>query len=190
MRDIRRIFVHCTAGSQKQTLKDLLKEFKNKGWKNPGYHYTVFPDGKIEQLLSEDQVSNGVQGYNSTSINVSYVGGIDSKGRAVDNRTEAQKEALLTLLTELKQRYPNAHIMGHRDIWGKDISKWKKMCPCFDAETEYAHLDDIKLDKYEDAIDYSEPEAKPEVYVYDNKTDYTGFLKDLTPWRDKLVKKS
>ena len=30
MRDIRRIFVHCTAGSQKQTKNDLLKEFKNK----------------------------------------------------------------------------------------------------------------------------------------------------------------
>lgn len=60
MRDIRRIFVHCTAGSQKQTLKDLLNEFKNKGWKNPGYHYVVFPDGKIEQLLDEDKVSNGV----------------------------------------------------------------------------------------------------------------------------------
>jgi len=95
MREIKRIFVHCTAGSQKQTVKDLLQEFKAKGWNNPGYHYIVFPNGKIEQLLPESQVSNGVQGYNSTSINISYVGGIDNKGRAVDNRTEAQKEALL-----------------------------------------------------------------------------------------------
>ena len=99
MRDIRRIFVHCTAGNQKQTLKDLLNEFKAKGWSNPGYHYVVFPDGKVEQLLREDKVSNGVQGYNSTSINVAYVGGIDSKGRATDNRTEAQKASLLDLLT-------------------------------------------------------------------------------------------
>lgn len=179
MRDIRRIFVHCTAGSQKQTLKDLLNEFKNKGWKSPGYHYVVFPDGKIESLLAEDLVSNGVQGYNSTSINVAYVGGIDSKGRAVDNRTESQRVSMGSLLSELKQRYPNAHIMGHRDIWGKDKSKWKKMCPCFDAEAEYAYLDDVKLDKYEDAIDYSAEPAHPEIYIYDHKTDYTGLF---APW--------
>lgn len=48
MRSIKRIFVHCTAGSQKQTIEDLRKEFKNKGWKNPGYHYVVMPDGTIK----------------------------------------------------------------------------------------------------------------------------------------------
>lgn len=31
MRSIKRIFVHCTAGSQKQTIEDLRKEFRNKG---------------------------------------------------------------------------------------------------------------------------------------------------------------
>lgn len=85
--------------------------------------------------------------------------------------------------------------MGHRDIWGKDKSKWKKMCPCFDAETEYAFLDDVKLDKYEDAgIDETAP-AKPETYVLEHPRDYTGFLhpwgmpdadasskKNLKPW--------
>lgn len=140
MRDIRRIFVHCTAGSQKQTKNDLLREFKAKGWKAPGYHYVVFPDGKIEQLLAEDKVSNGVQGYNSTAINVAYVGGIDNKGAAVDNRTDSQKAALSKLLQSLKLKYPNVHILGHRDIWGKNPVKWKKQCPCFDAEKEYANI--------------------------------------------------
>lgn len=146
MRQINRIFVHCTAGSQKQTKQDLLKEFKNKGWKNPGYHFVVFPDGKIEQLLDIQKVSNGVQGYNSTSINVAYVGGIDSKLKPIDNRTLAQKRALDVLLLSIKMTYPKAHIMGHRDIWGKDSKKWKKWCPCFDAEEEYKHLNDVKCE--------------------------------------------
>ena len=144
----------------------------------------VFPDGKVEKLLDENLVSNGVQGYNSTSINVAYVGGIDHKGRAVDNRTDLQKAALLGLLEGLKLRYPNAHIMGHRDIWGKDKSKWKKQCPCFDAESEYAHLDDVKLGKYEDAtgvFDNGDPDdaspARPDLYVYENRADYTGLLR-------------
>ena len=162
MREIKRIFIHCTAGNQKQTKNDLLKEFKNKGWKNPGYHYVVFPDGKIEQLLDENEVSNGVQGYNSTSINIAYVGGIDSKGRPTDNRTKAQKKSLVVLLTAIKRDYPEAHIMGHRDIWGKDKRNWKKMCPCFDAEAEYANIDQlIKASKAEKApkpIDLTRPD--------------------------------
>ncbi len=140
MRQIKRIFVHCTAGSQKTTLKQLENEFKAKGWKSPGYHYVVFPDGKIEQMLDESKVSNGVRGYNSTSINVAYVGGVDSKLKPIDNRTDAQKASLVTMLTELKSRYPDAHIMGHRDVWGKDPKKWQKWCPCFDAEAEYAEI--------------------------------------------------
>ena len=187
MRDIKRIFIHCTAGSQKQTLKDLLNEFKQKGWTNPGYHYAVFPDGSIEYLLGEDKVSNGVQGYNSTSINIAYVGGIDNKGRATDNRTEAQKTSLLTILKELKTRYTNAHIMGHRDIWGKDSRKWKKQCPCFDAEKEYAFLDDVKLEKYEDAgitdIDSLELDAQYETYVLDHPRDYTGLFDKMMPFK-------
>ena len=102
MRQIKRIFVHCTAGNQKQTKNDLLKEFKQRGWRVPGYHYVVFPDGKVEQLLAEDKVSNGVQGYNSTSINVAYVGGVDRNLKPIDNRTNFQKDALRDLLFYLK----------------------------------------------------------------------------------------
>lgn len=158
MRKIERIFVHCTAGSQKTTLKQLENEFKAKGWKSPGYHYVVFPDGKIEQMLDESKVSNGVRGYNSTSINVSYVGGVDSKLKPIDNRTDAQKASLITLLTELKSRYPDAHIMGHRDVWGKDPKKWQKWCPCFDAEAEYAEIG--KIVPIRDAALMSEPIAQ------------------------------
>lgn len=144
MRKIKRIFIHCTAGSQKQTVADLRAEFKCKGWKNPGYHYVISSDGAITQLLDEQQVSNGVKGYNQTSINVAYIGGIDSNGKAIDNRTDAQKASLLKLLKELRGRYPKAQILGHRDISpdtnhnGK-VDSWERIkeCPCFDAMIEY-----------------------------------------------------
>ena len=188
MRDIQRIFIHCRAWSQKQTLKNLLNEFKAKGWSNPGYHYVVFPNGKVEQLLSEEKVSNGVQGYNSTSINVAYVGGINQYGKPEDNRTEAQKVALGNLLKELKTRYPNAHIMGHRDIWGKNPAKWKKQCPCFDAEEEYAGLDNVELGKYDDAGPWCDPEPQPieevvpEALKKPNKINWKEIFKKYTPW--------
>lgn len=141
MRKIERIFVHCTAGSQRQSIEDLKAEFRLKGWKYPGYHYVVDINGGIHQLLAIELVSNGVQGYNSTAINIAYVGGIDSKGKPIDNRTKAQKVALRSLLIELHRQYPHATIMGHRDIWGSNPKKWKKWCPCFDAKSEYKDIE-------------------------------------------------
>lgn len=147
MRKIERIFVHCTAGSQKQTVEDLKSEFKRKGWKNPGYHYVVMPNGRIECMLPEDSISNGVQGYNSTAINVAYVGGIDTKGNGVDNRTDEQKKSLKSVLCELKKKYPNAEILGHRDISPDKngngiVDPWERIkeCPCFNAKDEYKDL--------------------------------------------------
>lgn len=147
MRTIERIFVHCTAGSQKQTIEDLKAEFKAKGWKHPGYHYAVMPSGRIEQMLPEEEVSNGVQGYNSTSINVAYIGGIDRNSKAIDNRTSEQKKSLVDLLKQLRERYPKARIMGHRDISPDKngngiIDPWERIkeCPCFDAITEYKDI--------------------------------------------------
>ena len=63
-----------------------------------------------------------------------YIGGVDKQGRAIDNRTDAQKTSLVAILKELHSRYPDAEILGHRDIWGPDSRKWKKMCPCFDVK--------------------------------------------------------
>ena len=147
MRTIRYIAVHCTAGTQKQTIADLNAEFRRKGWKNPGYHYVVSPDGTITQLLDDDKVSNGVKGFNSITINVAYIGGINAAGKAIDNRTDEQKKVLRQLLANLKKKYPEACIQGHRDFSpdtnhnGKvDSYEWIKLCPCFDARTEYSDL--------------------------------------------------
>lgn len=140
MRKIKRIFVHCTAGSQNQTIDDLKEEFRRKGWQHPGYHYVIDINGGVHQLLAIEEISNGVQGYNSTAINIAYIGGIDSHGKPVDNRTPAQKDAMVLLLHKLKQRFPGAQIMGHRDIWGSDSRKWKKWCPCFNAIEEYKNI--------------------------------------------------
>lgn len=147
MRQIERIFIHCTAGNQNATVEDLIREFKAKGWRYSGYHYLVMANGAIKQLLPDSEISNGVKGYNSTAINVAYIGGIDTEGKAIDNRTGPQKKALRKLLTLLKSRYPEAEILGHRDISpdtngnGKvDVWERIKECPCFDAKDEYKDL--------------------------------------------------
>jgi N-acetylmuramoyl-L-alanine amidase len=151
MRSIKRIFIHCTASPQTWGVKELQAEFKSKQWSAPGYHYVVTEDGTRHQMWPLEKVSNGVHGYNSTAVNIAYVGGVfkDAKGKwqPIDNRTEAQKEELRTLVKVLHAKFPKAEILGHRDISpdtnnnGKvDPSEWIKTCPCFDVRKEYADI--------------------------------------------------
>ena len=160
MRKITRIFVHCTASWQLTTSEASLKtEFKDKGWKRPGYHYVVKPDGNIFQMLDESEVANGVRNYNQNSIHVAWIGGIDFEvinGKptkrviSVDNRTPRQRQALFDLLVKLKLKYRSAIIMGHRDIspdlnHNGVIDPWERIkeCPCFDAMVEFMDINKI-----------------------------------------------
>jgi len=143
-RSITRLFVHATASNQRTTTVSTLKaEFKARGWKNPGYHYVVFPDGAVVQMLSESGVANGVKGYNSNSVHVSWVGGYNG----VDNRTIAQKLTLIKVLKELRVKYPTAKILGHRDVSPDKnhngiVDPWERIkeCPCFEVRQEYKDI--------------------------------------------------
>lgn len=157
MRRISRIFVHCTASHQATTTeKSLRDEFKSKGWSAPGYHYVVKTDGNIIVMLDEEKVANGVRNYNKNSIHVAWIGGIDREHpKGIDNRTLEQKAALFDLLVKLKLKYPDAMIMGHRDIspdlnHNGIVDPWEyiKACPCFNAMEEY--MDINKITKCED----------------------------------------
>lgn len=133
MRKIKFIAVHCTATPQTTTISSIQNYWRNNlGWKMPGYHFIILPNGDVVQLLPIEQVSNGVKNYNSETINVAYLGGIDAKGAPMDNRTPKQKESLLKLLKELKKKFPNAAIQGHRDF-----PNVAKACPSFNAKNEY-----------------------------------------------------
>lgn len=129
MRKIDFIVLHCTAGPQSQTVEAIKGYWKNSlGWKDPGYHYLIKADGTAVQLHSIEKPSNGVAGHNSHSIHISYIGGVDKKGKAIDNRTDAQKQTQIELLKKFKAIFPNAKILGHRDFKGVT-----KQCPSFDV---------------------------------------------------------
>lgn len=136
MRRIDYLVVHCTATPQTSSVAGILNYWKTQlGWQKPGYHIIIPPDGISQRLLPDEQVSNGVAGYNSHALHVSYIGGIDAKGNGKDTRTAAQKAELLRILTRWKQAHPNARIQGHKDFPGVT-----KACPSFNAKAEYATL--------------------------------------------------
>ena len=134
MRNINYIAIHCTATQPESSIASIQNYWKNNlGWKNPGYHYIIDRFGNVVNLLPIELVSNGVQGYNSQTINISYVGGINKSGKPKDTRTEAQKQSILKILNELRVKFPKAKIQGHRDF-----PNVKKACLSFDAKKEYS----------------------------------------------------
>lgn len=155
MREIKRIFIHCTAGygdvdSIKRFWKDTLK------WKNPGYHRIVDLQGNVHAISPYENPTNGVKYYNSSSIHISYIGGVSRTDNrtAEDTRTNAQKKALIceikNALEFLKehQDISKIEILGHRDIspdknLNGRVDKWERIkeCPSFDAIPEYKNLE-------------------------------------------------
>ena len=133
MRNINYIAIHCTATQPESSIASIQNYWKNNlGWKSPGYHYIIDRFGNVVTLLPIELVSNGVQGYNLQTINISYVGGIDKSGNPINTRTVAQKQSILKLLKELRVKFPKVKIQGHRDF-----PNVKKACPSFDAKKEY-----------------------------------------------------
>lgn len=148
-RTITDIVIHCTATRAWQDFSadDIRRMHKAQGWADIGYHYVVRLDGTIEAGRDVDKIGAHVSGHNANSIGVVYVGGLDNQGKPKDTRTENQKHALLNLLLDLRQLYPNAKISGHRDFSpdknGNGIvepHEYIKQCPCFDAKTEYKSI--------------------------------------------------
>ena len=130
MRAIKYIVLHCTATPQNTTIDSIKKYWSEVlKWKSPGYHYMIKASGEIVNTFPIDKVSNGVAGYNTPSIHISYIGGVDAKNKPIDNRTDAQKVSQIKLLRDLKNKFPNAEIKGHRDF-----PKVNKACPSFDVK--------------------------------------------------------
>ena len=136
MRKIDLIVIHCSATRCNRSfpVTALIRCHADR-FGFTGYHYYITRDGQTYQTRHEQLVGAHAKGYNSHSLGVCYEGGLDTNGKPADTRTPKQKRALLKLLKKLKVAYPDARIVGHRDL--PDVHK---ACPCFNAKEEYQNL--------------------------------------------------
>ena len=125
MREIKYIVLHCTATPKNTTVQSIMNHWQNVlGWKSPGYHYIITPNGTEVQLADISKQTNGVKGYNKNSIHISYIGGLYD-----DDRTEDQKRTMAELVRKFRVIYPKAEILGHCDFPGVT-----KLCPNFNVK--------------------------------------------------------
>lgn len=131
--DVKFLVVHCSATPPQNnvTAADIDRWHRDKGWVMIGYHHVIKRDGTVEKGRPMDLPGAHVEGYNSQSIGICMVGGVDSSKlmKPENNFTPAQFASLERLLKELRPLFPKAVIQGHRDFPGV-----AKACPSFDAK--------------------------------------------------------
>lgn len=125
------IAVHCSAtrGGQDFTAADIDSWHRKQGWRQIGYHYVIRLDGTVEKGRPDDMPGAHVTGFNSRSLGVCLIGGVNDTGQPENTFTPAQFKALEALLRKLKKAHPKAVIQGHRDF-----PRVAKACPSFSVK--------------------------------------------------------
>lgn len=135
-RRITEIIVHCSATREGRdyTVADITSWHKKRGFNTIGYHYVIYRDGSLHLGRDVNLVGAHCTNHNTYSIGICYIGGCKTDGLSPkDTRTDAQKAALVSLLRDLRKKYPYAKIYGHRNFANK-------ACPSFDAKEEYKNI--------------------------------------------------
>ncbi len=130
------LVVHCSATKEDMDIgaDEIRRWHRQRGWLDIGYHKVIRRDGTIEDGRPDDVPGAHARGFNERSLGFVLVGGVESDGKTAEsNFTHAQWEALEGLLREYSERYPEAEILGHRDL-----PNVNKACPSFDVPEWWA----------------------------------------------------
>ncbi len=92
-------------------VEDIDRMHKNKGWTCIGYHFYVRKDGSIYRGRREDTVGAHAYGYNRTSLGICAEGNFE-----IDTMSEAQKKAIIELVSYLKNKYGITKVLRHKDV--------------------------------------------------------------------------
>lgn len=138
MRKIDYIIIHCSATPKGKayTATNIDLWHRQRGWHGIGYHYVITLDGTLQKGRPLQEIGAHCQGHNTHSIGICYIGGLNAQGTAPeDTRTVAQHNTLRLLVGQLLKLYPQAHVIGHREVAAT-------ACPSFDV----AHwLQEVRL---------------------------------------------
>jgi N-acetylmuramoyl-L-alanine amidase len=129
MRTINKIVIHSTATPEGRvvTVDEINSWHKERGFSEIGYHYVIYINGEVHKGRDIEKPGAHARGHNSNSIGIVYVGGVSKDLRkSVNTMTKEQRESLIALLKQLKKDYPDAVIVGHKDLAVTS-------CPSFDV---------------------------------------------------------
>lgn len=130
--ETRRIIVHCSATPPSRDIgaAEIDRWHRQRGFLGLGYHAVIRRSGAVEAGRPLGAPGAHAQGANRDSVGVCLVGGIAEglERTPEENFTVAQWASLRAVVSALLRRYPDAALIGHRDL-----PKVAKACPCFDV---------------------------------------------------------
>lgn len=143
MRHLDEIIIHCAATPKGwrsgETTDQKVAEIRRwhveeRKWSDIGYHYIVDTDGTVAKGRPIEKAGAHTKGRNANSIGVCLIGGHGGSANDVfgDNFTQAQDNALRTLIAGLKREHPSIEKISGHNQWSA------KACPCFSAPAWYA----------------------------------------------------
>lgn len=130
MRATPLLVIHAAATPPSMDIgaKEIDQWHRERGWSGIGYHYVVRRSGKVEPGRPVSRSGAHARGYNSRSIGVCLVGGVNARNEPADNFTKSQYSALVRLVRRLRAQHDIVSVIGHRDLPGV-----RKACPCMDV---------------------------------------------------------
>ena len=119
------VVIHCTELPDLATAREYGERvlYPGSGTGNSG-HYYIDRDGSVLRYVDPLRTAHHTRGYNPRSVGIELVNTgryphwLDSRHQAMDEAyTEAQIEALIALLADLRAQLPALrHIAGHEDL--------------------------------------------------------------------------
>lgn len=127
-RQIDKIIIHCTATPPYRdvSVADIDRWHKGRGWSGIGYNGVIRRDGTFEAGRNVDRVPAHAYGHNKTSIGICLVGGLADDNLPSPEYTKVQWHRLNQVIGQLQCQYPDAQVIGHRDVGNK-------ACPSFNV---------------------------------------------------------
>jgi len=122
------IIIHCSATPPDMDIgaKEIDQWHRDRGWSMIAYHDVIRRNGALELGREENQVGAHAKGHNSVSVGICLVGGVDNDNNPQNNFTPAQFKTLRRSIRFYQILFPNASVIGHRDV------NPNKACPSFD----------------------------------------------------------
>lgn len=149
------VIVHCAATQPKNDIdaSTIDRWHRQRGWDGCGYHFVIKTDGTVQSRENGDKcrdldkagahVGDCGPGWNARSIGICMIGGVDAKGKSVNNFSAAQFASLSQLIKEIIAVYDIKEVIGHRDLI-KRTKAPAKDCPCFDT-SEFLKMNGIEV---------------------------------------------
>lgn len=153
------------------TVEDIHRWHLNNGWTGIGYHYFVKKDGTIYRGRPENVVGAHAIGANTNSIGICAEGNYE-----IETMPEVQKNAIKELIADIKSRYGNLEIKGHKEV--SNTSCPGKNYPLEELKNPTQQNTNVveKKEEFEMAKTYRNGSTPEKVYADTNCSKLTGSL--------------